>query len=266
MLGKNTLLALDEASVSKWKYDDNANILTFPNTTFKYRKTKKTLRECIDTLPKELRKEFKEFKEFKENIITVIKEMHKLGIALGAPNKYKAGYRTFKQQFDLPANVTKAGPGESFHNYGLAVDLGIIDWVDLAGKNHSDFWFGTMDSMKQYKGFSSKIWSKRNEFIGKDIHKLSWEIIHLQSLPASTSGRSALVAYLNEAAKDSSMRYRKSSGNTYECQLSKEGKWINIGSAKDLWSGNIKTVSINAKNSIISHMQSAENIAKTIKL
>jgi len=237
-------------------------LLTFPGTNFTYKRTKKTLAECLATLPAEMRA------DFKSNISTIIKEMHKLGIAFGAGKKYKAGYRTFQEQYNLPPAATKAGPGESFHNYGLAADLGVIDWVDNKGKSHSDFWLGTMDEMSGYKGFSSKIWAKRNSFSGSKVHALSWEIIHLQAVPAKTSGRESLAKCLNEAAKQSDFSYQKGAGKSkvYQCKVSKSAKWVNIGTAKELWIGAIKNVTAADKKTIIGHMTKAESIAKTIKL
>ncbi len=239
-----------------------AALLTFPGTTFTHGRTKKTVAECIATLPTEIRA------DFKTKITQIIKEMHKLGIAFGTTKKYKAGYRTFQEQHSLPTTSTKAGPGESFHNYGLAADLGIIDWVDNKGKNYSDFWLGTMDSMAGYKGLSAKIWAKRNSVAGTGVYSLSWEIIHLQGVPAKTSGRESLAKCLNEAAKATDYSYQKGVGksNIYQCKVSKAAKWVNIGTAKELWSGTIKNVTADEKKIIAAHMKKAESIAKTIKI
>lgn len=241
---------------------DTTALLTFPGTTFTHGKTRKTVTECLATLPVEMRA------DFKTQISHIIREMHKLGFVFGVPKKYKAGYRTFQEQFDLPANRTKAGPGESFHNYGLAADLGVIDWVDNQGKNHADFWLGTMDRMPGYKGFSAKIWSKRNAFGGSKVHNLSWEIIHLQGVVKTTSGRSSLAKCLNKASDSSGFSYQKSTIKSaiYQCKTSRTAAWVDIGTAKELWSGAVKNVSATEKMTIISHMKAAEKIAKTIVL
>ena len=238
----------------------DADLITFPGTTFTYGKTKKTVSECIATLPTEMRT------NFKTKITIVIKEMHKLGIAFGAPKRYKAGYRSFKQQYSLPASSTKAGPGESFHNYGLAVDLGVIDWVDNKGKNYTDFWLSNMDAIAEYKGFSAKIWAKRNSFATIGVHSLSWEIIHLQGVPAKTSGRESLAKCLNKAAKATDYSYQSGGAGIYQCKVSKKAKWVNIGTAKELWSGKVRNVKADEKKIIITHMVKAESLAKTIKL
>jgi len=240
----------------------STNLLTFPGTKFTYQKTKKTLAECLATLPNEMRS------SFKADISKIIKEMYKLGIAFGTIKRYKAGYRTFQEQYALPSTATKAGPGESFHNYGLAADLGVIDWVDNKGKSHADFWLGTMDSKAEYKGFSSKIWAKRNSFGSSNVHSLSWEIIHLQAVPAKTSGRESLAKCLNESAKLTDFSYQRGIGrsNIYQCKVSRSAKWVNIGTAKELWAGMIKNVNATDKKIIISHVKKSETIAKSIKL
>lgn len=240
---------------------NSSELLTFPGTTFVHGKTKMTLSECTATLPDEMRA------DFKSRIIQIINEMHKLGFAFGAPKKYHAGYRTFQEQFLLPADSTKAGPGESFHNYGLAADLGVLNWVDKDGKSYSDFWLGTMDKMPEYRGFSAKIWAKRNSLGGTNVHSLSWEIIHLQGVSAQTSGPTSLVKCLNEAAGISGFSYQYNGGKKgYQCKVNNTAIWVDIGTAKDIWSGAIKNVSAIDKVTIADHMKKAEGIAKTILL
>jgi hypothetical protein len=205
---------------------------------------------------------------FKSKISQIIRGMYKLGIAMGTLKKYKAGYRSFQEQYNLPTRATKAGPGESFHNYGIAADLGVLDWVDNTGKSHNDFWLTKMDSIPQYKGFSSKIWAKRNALGGSGVYNLSWEIIHLQGVAAKTSGRACLAKCLNEAAKLTDYSYQKgpSKSKTYQCRVSKTANWVDIGTAKELWGGIVKNVSAQDKATIIAHMRKAESIAKTINI
>lgn len=238
----------------------NVNALTFPGTNFVLGKPKLTVEQCIATLPKELRS------EFRRDIVSVIRKMYNHGIAMGAPSKFKAGYRSFAQQYSIPSRSTKAGPGESFHNYGLAVDLGVLEWVDSDGKRHSDFWLGKMDGKAGYRGLSSKIWKLRNSFCSNKVHSLSWEIIHLQGLPARTSGRSALVKCLNKVASNTKYEYKKGGSKSYECKLPNSSNWVNIGTAKELWSGKVKNCPESNKDEIISHFKKCEEIAKTILL
>lgn len=239
-------------------------LLTFPNTKFKYLPATLTATECIATLPSQLRS------DFKTKISTVIKSMHKLGFAFGVWEKPKAGYRTFQQQADIDPTKTNAGPGESFHNYASAVDLGVLQWVDSTGKVHvKDFWLGGMDAMKQYKGLSAKVWAKRNKECPSGVYSLSFETIHLQSVPANSSGRSMLVKCLNQAAKDlndTTWKYKKSANKTYQCNLGDGDNWKNVGTAKQLLALAATNSTADQKAKIKSHMIKAESIALTISL
>jgi peptidoglycan L-alanyl-D-glutamate endopeptidase CwlK len=66
--------------------------------------------------------------------------------------------------------VTKARPGESFHNHGLA-----FDWVPLkqSGKN-ADLWFADWDNETAFR---------LGEHVGVsfELAAISWETGHLQS-------------------------------------------------------------------------------------
>jgi hypothetical protein len=238
-------------------------ILTFPGTIFRYRRTTLPLNDCLTTLPSDLRL------GFKQNIETIITEMHALGFATGVKNQHKAGYRTFQEQYDMPAAATRAGPGESFHNYLCAVDLGFLQWIDVDGKEHnSDYWLGQMDAKPNYTGFSKVLWEKRNSF-SQGVHRLSFEVIHLQSVPQDTSGRTALLRCLNEAAKKSHKNwlYRRS-GGTYQSTLGKTNPstWTAIGSAKQMWNRSSTNCTSEQCDVIRSHMESAEIIAKSIEI
>jgi hypothetical protein len=238
-------------------------LLTFPETSFKHKPVTKTVAACMATLPNEWRK------EFRQAIEKIVKEMHALGIAFGINEKANAGYRTFQQQYDIDSSKTKAGPGESFHNYGLAADLGVLQWVDKENAGHSDYWLGTMDGMAEYKGFSTKIWQKRNAFGGNSIHSLSWEIIHLQGVDSKASGRSALVKCLNKASDecgDESWEYRKSTNKTYECTLGMVGQWKIIGTSKKMWNDSALNCNAEQQKIVKKHMEKAESIALTIEL
>jgi hypothetical protein len=238
-------------------------VLTFPGTEFRYQRTTKTLASCLETLPAGLRT------DFDPAIRSIITKMHELGFALGVKASAKAGYRTFDDQAGLGAEATKAGPGESLHNYLCAVDLGFLEWVDEDGKARSDFWLGTMDGLPKYKGFSALLWEKRNS-CSDAVFALSWEIIHLQGVPANTSGRALLAKCLNQAAVDagdSKWQYRVKGAKQYECTLgSAAGEWKNVGTAKELWSKAATNCSEAERQVIRKHMEGAETLATTIAL
>ena len=239
-------------------------VLTFPATNYRYQPARMSLSECLRTLPGQLRP------GFRTKITTAITAMHKIGFAFGVWERPKAGYRTFQQQHTIDPSKTKAGPGESFHNYGCAVDLGVLQWVDEEGKVYEkDFWLGRMDAIGKYKGFSAKIWAKRNSVCPNGVHALSWETIHLQGVPANTSGRSVLVKCLNKAAQDTGdtdWQYRVGSGKNYDCNLGDNQKWTNVGTAKNMWKTAAKGCTTEQRKKVRTHMEKAESIALTIAL
>lgn len=236
------------------------NLLVFPGTTIKYRRTTLSLQHCLGTLPTGLRA------TFKAEIEKIIREMHALGFALGVNDNVKAGYRTFEDQYGIAAGATSAGPGESFHNYLCAVDLGFLQWVDEDGKSHSDYWLGKMEKMEKYKELPALLWNKRDA-ISDQVYTLSFERIHFQSVPQDTSGRSMLVKCLNQAAADAHhahWSYRRS-GSVYSCTLgSSPASWQAIGTARQLWDQSGQNCTDEQKATIRSHMELAQEIAKTI--
>jgi hypothetical protein len=241
----------------------NTSVLVFPDTDFKYQRTTKTLESCLATLPSELRP------DFKTEIEKIITGMYDLGFALGISAGANAGYRTFEGQCNIAAGATRAGPGESFHNYLAAVDLGFLQWVDEKGKAHSDYWLGAMGSIKALAGFPAKLWATRNSFSDK-VYALDFEVIHLQSVPAATSGPAMLVKCLNSAAAaagDIGWMYQRK-GKEYQCTLgSREPKaWTSIGSAKQMWNKSSGKCTEEQDETIRKHMESAESLAKTIEL
>lgn len=250
------------SEINVWKRNKYlVPILTLEGTNFQYQFTRLTLQECLNTLPAQLRP------NFKKDISTVITKMHGIGFSFGSWPNAKAGYRTFQQQYDIDPSKTNAGPGESFHNYGLAVDLGSINWVDKNGESHDyDFWLGKMKP----SSFASAVWKKRNEFAPSNLHTLSFEIIHFQGVPANTSGRASLIKCLNtvtgESVDHKKWKYTTGSGNTYKCTLGTESNWTNIGTAKQMWNKSAANCTNEQRENIKSHMASAEAKALTISL
>lgn len=201
----------------------------FEFSSKKFRKTSMTLQQCYDLLPSEYEG------TFLENVKRTIKDMHDLGFAFApAP---KGGFRTFKVQYDLPSASTKAGPGESFHNYAIAVDLGCWQWIDEGGVKHNNDWWLAMNGTA-YAGCDSKIWDKRDEFAkANGLVPLSWERIHLQGVPKNKRGSNVLCALLNKVAKNKTGGSKYKYQTNYKCDFGKGGDYYNIGTAKQMWAG-----------------------------
>lgn len=195
----------------------------------KFKKTSKTLQQCYNRLPSEYEG------DFLKNVKKTIKDMHDLGFAFApAP---KGGFRTFKVQHDLPSKSTKAGPGESFHNYAIAVDLGCWQWIDKDGVKHNNDWWLAMKGTA-YAGCDTKIWNKRDKFAkANGLVPLSWERIHLQGVPANKSSPIVLCALLNKVAKNKTGGSKYKYQTKYKCDFGKGGGYYNIGTAKQMWAG-----------------------------
>jgi hypothetical protein len=90
--------------------------------------------------------------------------MHVLhGIAIGVCRQ--GDRRTFQSQYDLLTSgrgVTNAGPGESNHNFGMAVDLGFagLRWIRSNGNvvENEDSWLHQLDPQQNLTAEALKFW------------------------------------------------------------------------------------------------------------
>ncbi len=87
------------------------------------------------------------------------------------------GFRTLGRQaelFKMGPNVTRAQPGESYHNYGFAIDWVPIIRHDKAQGMYQDVWKHPMEHTLYAQG----------QVLGLDfgLHPLSWEEPHLQDV------------------------------------------------------------------------------------
>ena len=98
------------------------------------------------------------------------------------------GLRTFQQQNDLDPASTKAGPGESNHNFGNGCDFGFIGFKFLtpAGAWQSDdFWLNALAKL----GLSKPFWDRRNTYFGGlnlFPSALAGDLIHIQAFDDTT--------------------------------------------------------------------------------
>ena len=144
---------------------------------------------------------------FRANIAKLVEMMyqtHKIVLSIAGA---QGARRTFQQQADLPATVTKAGPGESNHNYGRAVDIGFngIKWIAGDGTIvKDDWWFNKLAKVSPAK--TTGFWNARDAVADKASPNLfrigSWDQPHLQSFSdAKVSMRNSLIALLNAVGK-----------------------------------------------------------------
>ena len=98
----------------------------------------------------------------RSNAIKIVEgfyDRHKIAIGMIR----EGGRRTFQSQYDirrLRPGSTGAGPGESNHNYGEAIDLGFkgLKWLHPNGdvETREDSWLRRLEAI--YKGKSKPFW------------------------------------------------------------------------------------------------------------
>jgi hypothetical protein len=169
---------------------------------------------------------------FRAKVATLVREMyntHKIVLWLTPTGRR----RTFAQQ--AVERQTKAGPGESNHNFGRAVDIGFkgFSWIQggHATKRDAD-WLNTLESVKRAE--AAAFWDARDVLATKlGLFRLLFERVHLQAFNDSTvSSSRSLVKLLNAVGR---MRWK----TRYQCDLGSAGKhWVKVGTAKQIWAQN----------------------------
>lgn len=157
------------------------------------------------------------------------------------------GRRTFQQQFDTftKTTSTKAGPGESNHNFGRAVDIGFNGFVwlqDDGAKTTDNYWLNKLtkdekdaDGRKR----AAELWKARDDIAVRGAPALFNSIldgddIHLQSFDDNLPNDKALAALLNLVGKFKWDTEHKKP-RRYLCDLGFGGTMFNVGRTVDIW-------------------------------
>lgn len=183
---------------------------------------------------------------FQANVVKLIDEMysqHKITLWVTPTGRR----RTFADQ--ATQTKTNAGPGESNHNYGRAVDIGFKDftWVRGDGRLKKDAaWLNALEAAKSAQ--STLFWDTRDKIALHapiNLHRLQFERVHLQSYDQKTaSSTRSLVALLNLVGaqhweRGPTIKVGKSSFRAYKSNLG-AGKTAphQVGTARQIWAGN----------------------------
>jgi peptidoglycan hydrolase-like protein with peptidoglycan-binding domain len=179
---------------------------------------------------------------FRANVVRLVDLMYKThGIVLSiAP---KGTRRTFQGQADLSASVTNAGPGESYHNFGQAVDIGFngLKWLAGDGKIvQDDWWLKKLEKVSSAKCVA--FWEARDkiaDIVSPNLYRIeTWDRPHLQTAnKAQVSMGRSLVALLNAVGK-TKWALGGGSPNHYKSDLGLGGKKHDVGTARQIWAGN----------------------------
>lgn len=174
------------------------------------------------------------------NCIHRMHEVH--GIAVGVCPQ--GDRRTFQAQYGLltgGGNVTDAGPGESNHNFGQAVDIGFggLRWLHPNGAVDANEtpWMHHLEAQSPAQallfweamrtvGTSGAVGLSRGP-LGDRPHLQSWN-------DASVSMRARLAAHLQASG---TMRWSHV-GPRYRCDLGLGGAQVEVGTAAQIWALN----------------------------
>ncbi|MFL5582263.1 MAG: hypothetical protein ACJ8AO_17990 [Gemmatimonadaceae bacterium] len=170
------------------------------------------------------------------SLVNLMYQRHKLVLSLTK----SGGRRTFQKQYELATQAeapTKAGPGESNHNWGRAVDIGFqgIRWLQGDGSVLTDdYWLNRLAKTKP--AWSAELWQGRNAIavgeLGLFPSALAGDLIHLQAFDDDkVSMRKSLAALLDTVG---AMSWSVGSGS-YQCDLGGGKDKVPVGKATQIW-------------------------------
>lgn len=177
------------------------------------------------------------------DLVTRMQRVHGIAMSL-TPSGAR---RSFADQAALGPPQSYAGPGESNHNFGRAVDIGFngLQWLrrnaQVATDNH---WLGTLEGVEA--SAAGAFWDARDAIAlvaPVSLFRLRFERIHLQSYDQSTasSGRSLARLLTAVGAFDwRAARYARAQRDWhYSSDLGgAAGVFVEVGTANQIWAGN----------------------------
>jgi hypothetical protein len=176
---------------------------------------------------------------FRKNVADLVKQMFdKYEIVLTLTPS--GGRRTFQKQYELktgPGDVTNAGPGESNHNFGQAVDIGFngFKWMTPIGMIVTDDWW-LNKMVKTHSHWVPEMWRLRDAIgfdqLGMFKSNKDGDDIHIQRYSDdNVSVRKSLAKLLDTAG---TMNWRLQ--HDYECNLGFTGGAFHpVGKATQIW-------------------------------
>ncbi len=179
---------------------------------------------------------------FRTKVIACINRMHALhGIAIGVCRQ--GDRRDFQTQYDLLTSgrgVTNAGPGESNHNFGMAVDLGFegLRWLQSNGTvtENETSWLHRLDPRQTVVAEALRFWDAlravgTSAVVGA-FRGPAADRPHLQNW--SDAGVSMAARLADLLTRSGTMRWAATRG-AYTCDLGLGGDLVSVGTAAQIW-------------------------------
>lgn len=179
-----------------------------------------------------------DFRQKVAKLVNLMYARHK--IVLSVPND--GWRRTFEQQANVGGANTGAGPGESNHNFGRAVDIGFngLRWLKGNGTiQKDDYWLQKLALVSEAK--AKELWNARND-IGITELKLNktnkkGDIVHLQSFSDDNLSMARSLAKLLNTVGTTKWEAQPGIPNHYKSDLGEGGKTFAVGTTKEIWKG-----------------------------
>jgi hypothetical protein len=234
--GSATLKRLNELLPADYKDArvlENTNLVYLPGAEADAKANSTTILSKIDLDP-----------TFRQKVAATVTQMYKdHGIVLSIP---KSGWRRdFAWQLEMHLKGVGSHPGESNHQYGRGVDLGMnrLEWVAGDGTiAHTDYWLNadpdTDPKMSQHK--RDALWTARNEIAYKaqglsptsraddDVHVQAYDDAGVD-YPVSLAKLLSLVGEAKWSALPNVHKYKTDFGLG--------GAYFWVGTATDNWQG-----------------------------
>jgi len=163
--------------------------------------------------------------------VTTMYADHKVALNVVGPG--------WRRTFAVQAAQTKtgAGPGESNHNFGRAVDLGFGKFVWIAGDGSFVQEGGWLGSAKLGPAKSEQLWAARDAIAlkaqGIFLTNFQGERVHLQSFPDGTTNARRSLAKLLTAVGALKWQVK----GQYQTDLGLGAHFVNAGTSKQIWAG-----------------------------
>lgn len=180
---------------------------------------------------------------FRQNVALLVNLMyvnHKIVLSIARGG----GRRTFAEQAAIDPTATGAGPGESNHNFGQAVDIGFngLKWLQGDGTIvRDDWWLNKLGKVSAAK--SNALWGARNAIAFKPpvaIFKTNkpGDLIHVQRYSDDKISMARSLAALLNVVGATKWKAAPASPNRYKSDLGLGGKTYDVGTSKQIWAGN----------------------------
>jgi len=180
---------------------------------------------------------------FKDKVAQVVKKMFDAYELVIAPAPGSNALRSFEKQFTIrkeTPNATEAGPGESNHNYGKAIDIGFVGlkWMKPTGEIETEG--SAVLDMKKLSHVNDKwrneMWALRAEIaytqLGLFPTKKKNDQEHIQAYDDHrVHTRTSLATLLTLVGE---MNWEVAGGRNYLCDLG-FNTLHNVGEAMQIW-------------------------------